>query len=446
MVILRSKKVLLDGEFSPARIKIEDEKIVGIAPYEGEHDIDYGELCILPGCIDLHVHINEPGRTNWEGYESGTQAAAAGGTTTIVDMPLNSIPSTINASALETKRASAKAKAYVNVGFWGGAVPGNEKDIPDLAAEKVRGFKCFMVPSGVEEFDFVSTQDLEKSAEAIQPTGLRLLAHAEDPETIEKSAKIWTGENGASYADYLLSRPEEAEEIAVQTLVRISTTYDLDVHVVHVASARALDVIRAAKAQGCKITAETCAHYLYFSAEDISDGDTLFKCAPPIRKASVREALWGGLADGTLDFITSDHSPSLPSLKGLEKETPSFARFDKAWGGISSIQFLLSVVWTSAKARGFSLSQVSDWLSKNPAEWNAFEKRGRLASGFCADLIVFDPDAFFEVGEKKIFHRHKVTPYYLEKLSGLVHATYVSGKLIFSDGDEAVDGPFGKLV
>ncbi len=447
MTILRSKNVLIDGDFVPRCITIEDEQISAIHDYDSPFDIDYGELSILPGCIDLHVHINEPGRTNWEGFETGTKSAAAGGTTTIVDMPLNAIPATIDLASLETKRNVAKQNAFVNIGFWGGAVPGNAPSIPGLANAGVLGFKCFMVPSGVDEFDFVTAKDLEDSAAAIQPTGLRLLAHAEDPTSIENASKIWNGKNGSSYQDYLESRPEEAEEEAVKTLVRISNEYDIWVHVVHVASAKALEIIRQAKADNCKITAETCAHYLYFSAEDIADGDTTFKCAPPIRHASVREALWGGLADGTLDFITTDHSPSLPSLKGLDPDSDSYQRFDKAWGGISSVQLLLSVIWTAGKARGFSLAQVSKWLSEVPADWVGFSEKGKIAVGKKADLVIFNPDEGFSVDTNHLFHRHKVSPYQGEKLAGTIQRSYVNGQLVFSsENADVVHGPFGKLV
>ncbi len=447
MTTLRSKNVLIDGQFVQRCITIQGEVIAAIRDYDSPFDIDCGDNAILPGCIDLHVHINEPGRTNWEGFQTGTQSAIAGGTTTIVDMPLNAIPATTDVASLEMKRKAAKLNAFANIGFWGGAVPGNASSISELAGAGVLGFKCFMVPSGVAEFDFVTTEDLEDAAKVIQPTGLRLLAHAEDPDLIDEASKVWSGNNGSSYNDYLQSRPEEAEEEAVKTLVRISKEYDIWVHVVHVASIKALEIIRQAKADGCKITAETCAHYLYFASEEIADGDTLFKCAPPIRNAVVREGLWDGLADGTLDFITTDHSPSLPSLKGLDPNLESYGRFDKAWGGISSLQLLLSVIWTAGKTRGFSLAQVSKWLSQTPADWVGFSKRGTISVGQKADLVIFNPEEGFTVDTDKLFHRHKASPYQGEKLLGVIEHSYVNGQLAFSSENATiVHGPFGKLV
>ncbi len=384
--------------------------------------VDAGDNIVMPGLVDTHVHVNEPGRTNWEGFETGTRAAAAGGITTILDMPLNSVPATTTVKALEAKRAAARGKTAVNVEFIGGVVPGNTGELEGLRDTGVRAFKCFLSPSGVDEFPHVTARDLSKVFPVLARLGLPLMVHAEDP------ARLLSGASSSSYSDYLASRPVEAEHSAIELLVGLMSRSRTPVHIVHLSSATSLAILRAAKARGLPLTVETCPHYLTFSAEEIPDGATEYKCAPPIRSGAEREALWQALIAGEIDLVASDHSPCPPNMKRTHGD------FFSAWGGIASLQLSLSAVWTGARSRGVPPERLSHWMSAAPARLAGLgAKKGAIAEGYDADIVVWDPDARFVVDPAKLFHRHPVTPYAGRELYGVVRATYVGGRLVFGE-------------
>ena len=381
---------------------------------------DAGDAVIMPGLVDTHVHVNEPGRTEWEGFDSATRAAAAGGITTILDMPLNSIPATTSVSALEAKRRAARGKSHVNVEYIGGVVPGNLNEIEPLAHAGVRAFKCFLSPSGVDEFAHVTEDDLRAAFPVLANTGLPLMVHAEDPSCLLEASGSSRG-----YADYLSTRPVEAERSAIGMLVRLMRECPARVHVVHLSSATSLDLVRAAKVDGLPITVETCPHYLTFAAEEIPDDGTAFKCAPPIRSSEEREALWTALIDGEIDLIASDHSPCPPAMKSNEGDCIA------SWGGIASLQVSLAAVWTGAKRRGAGPEAIAKWMSEKTAELAGLgDRKGRLAAGFDADIVVWDPDSTFEVEATGLHHRHPVSPYDGMTLHGQVLRTYVAGMVI----------------
>lgn len=374
----------------------------------------------MPGVIDTHVHVNEPGRTEWEGFETVTRAAAAGGVTTILDMPLNSIPATTSVGALEEKREAARGKSLVNVEFIGGVVPGNADQIIPLAAAGVRAFKCFLTPSGVAEFENVTEKDLREAFPYLAKTGLPLMVHAEDP-----SCLITHRGSSRRYSDYLASRPVESEHRAIELMVRLMEEVPTRVHIVHLSSATSLEIIRNAKARGLPITVETCPHYLTFAAEEIPDGATEFKCAPPIRSAAERDALWEGLIDGDIDLVASDHSPCPPSMKD------SGGNFFGCWGGIASLQVTLPAVWTGARMRGVKPEKISEWMSVATAKLAGLQNRkGAIAEGFDADIAIWNPEASFVVDSNSLFHRHHLTPYAGKELYGVVEATFVAGEKI----------------
>lgn len=377
----------------------------------------------MPGVVDTHVHVNEPGRTQWEGFESATRAAAAGGVTTILDMPLNSIPATTTVAALDVKREAARAKSVVNVEFIGGIVPGNSAQIEPLARAGVRAFKCFLTPSGVDEFENVAEDDLRKAFPLLASVGLPLMVHAEDP------AKLRPMIGGSRvYSEYLDCRPVEAEHSAIEMLVRLMEWCPTPVHIVHLSTASSLEIINAAKARGLPLTVETCPHYLTFKAEGIPDGATEYKCAPPIRDGVEREALWTALIAGEIDLVASDHSPCPPSMKETNGD------FYSAWGGIASLQLSLSAVWTGARQRGVAPERIAQWMSVAPARLAGLElRKGAIAAGFDADIAIWDPDASFVVTQSSLLHRHKVTPYVDHELSGTVAATYVAGHRVYAD-------------
>ena len=384
--------------------------------------VDAGDNIVMPGLVDTHVHVNEPGRTNWEGFETGTRAAAAGGITTILDMPLNSVPATTTVKALEAKRAAARGKTAVNVEFIGGVVPGNTGELEGLRDTGVRAFKCFLSPSGVDEFPHVTARDLSKVFPVLARLGLPLMVHAEDP------ARLLSGASSSSYSDYLASRPVEAEHSAIELLVGLMSRSRTPVHIVHLSSATSLAILRAAKARGLPLTVETCPHYLTFSAEEIPDGATEYKCAPPIRSGAEREALWQALIAGEIDLVASDHSPCPPNMKRTHGD------FFSAWGGIASLQLSLSAVWTGARSRGVPPERLAHWMSAAPARLAGLgAKKGAIAEGYDADIVVWDPDARFVVDPAKLFHRHPVTPYAGRELYGVVRATYVGGRLVFGE-------------
>jgi allantoinase len=427
-VIIRSSRVVLPDGVRPATIHVHDGRITRVD--EG----GTGDLVISPGIVDTHVHVNEPGRTEWEGFDTATRAAAAGGVTTIVDMPLNSIPATTTVRALEAKRAAARGQCHVDVAFWGGVVPGNAGELDALIDAGVRGFKCFLVPSGVDEFANVDERDLRAAMPILAKRRAPLLVHAEAPELIADR-----GMRTADYASYAATRPPEAEAQAIRMVARLATEFGTRVHIVHVASAQAADEVARAKSHGVPITAETCPHYLTFAAEDIPDGATEFKCAPPIRAAHHRLALWHALEAGTLDLIASDHSPAPLTLK-----CPG--DFMKAWGGIASLELGLAATNTGLKSDVSNLSLLARWMSEAPALLAALQTRkGRIAEGLDADLIVWDPAGPRTVDATLLQQRHKLTPYAGRPLRGVVHATFVRGELVWQDGRIARSGS-GQLL
>ncbi len=405
------------------------------APREGARDL--GDAWLVPGIVDTHVHINEPGRTEWEGFETATRAAAAGGVTTIVDMPLNSIPAMTTAAALEAKRAAAAGKLHADVVFWGGVVPGNASELRALAAGGVRGFKCFLVPSGVDEFPAATAADLNQAMPLIASLGLPLLVHAELARTDDAVAR---DADPRRYSTWLDSRPISMEKAAVTQMIDLAERYRCRTHIVHIACGDAADLVRAARARGVPITAETCPHYLTFCAEEIGDGETEFKCAPPIRERAERERLWQALAEGTLDLVATDHSPCPPGLKG-----GGSGDFMAAWGGIASLELSCAVMWTAARARGFTAVDLARWMCAAPARLAGLEDRkGAIAVGLDADLVVWDPDTEWIVVPARLHQRHPLTPYAGRTLAGRVLATHLRGVQVW-DGN-AVGAAYGELI
>ena len=418
----------------PAAIHVRGETIERVAGYDdvpaGARVDDVGELAVLPGIVDTHVHLNEPGRTEWEGFATATTAAAIGGVTTLIDMPLNSIPPTTTRAGLAAKREAARGQCSVDVGFWGGVVPGNAAELAGLVADGVRGFKCFLVDSGVAEFGWVGEVELLPAMQILAGLHVPLLVHAEVAGPIDLATARLANADPRRYATYLASRPPDAEEQAIALVTGLCRTTGARTHIVHHSAASALGQIRDARAEGLPLTAETCPHYLHFTAESIPDGATSFKCAPPIRDAANREALWAALAAGTLDFVASDHSPCSPALKAIE-----LGDFIAAWGGVSGLQLALPVIWTEASARGHSLSDIARWMSARPAKLAGLTGvKGAIAAGNHADLVVFDDDARVTITPDRIQHRHKVTPYAGETLRGAVCATYLRGTRIAETG------------
>ena len=396
---------------------------------------DVGDLAVIAGVVDAHVHVNEPGRTEWEGFDSATRAAAKGGITTIVDMPLNSIPVTTTVDALEIKRAAARGRVYVDCAFWGGVVPGNAIDLSGLVAAGARGAKAFLVHSGIDEFPASDPETLRAAMRALNTAGAPLLAHAE-----LMGACCAQPTSARDYRDYLASRPRAWENDAIRSLIALCRETRCRTHIVHLSSSDAIALVAAAKAEGLPLSAETCPHYLTFEAESIPPSSPAFKCAPPIREREKRERLWQGLRDGVIDMVVSDHSPSTPDLK-----TKGGGDFMAAWGGIASMQFSLPAVWTGASKRGFTLSDVSAWMSLNTAGLAGLNSRkGAIASGMDADLVVFDPDARFSVKAEDVLHRHPLTPYLGMDLRGVVRETYVRGRKVYDHG--TLYGPSGDLL
>jgi len=408
---------------------VEDERISAIADHASPpRDAllkDFGTDFVLPGLVDTHIHINEPGRADWEGFKTATRAAAAGGYTCLVDMPLNSIPATINVEALERKRAAANGKALVDYAFWGGAVEGNAPDLKPLAEAGVAGFKAFLVPSGVDEFAMLDEAGLREAMPLIAAAGLPLLVHAELPPAIQTLAG-----DPRKYGNYLHSRPDKAELQAIRLMVRLVREYRCRVHIVHLATSHALPELQQARAEGLPITVETCPHYLYFSAESIPDGATQFKCAPPIRAEFQRLLLWQALRDGDIDMIATDHSPCPVQLKQLDT-----GNFQTAWGGIASVSLALAAVWTKARLAGISISEVVKWMCAQPAVLSGLSHRkGRIAVGADADLTIFDPDRAWHVTEGHLHFRNKLSPYLGERFTGQVKSTFVRGQNVYENG------------
>ena len=425
-LVIRGKRVVTPAGVRAASIHVSDGRITRVGAWDdvsaGAELVDAGDHIVMPGIVDTHVHVNEPGRTEWEGFECATHAAAAGGVTTILDMPLNSIPATTTVAALEMKRGAARGKSVVNVDYIGGVIPGNSGELEGLRDAGVRAFKCFLSPSGVQEFPAVCESDLREAFPILEGLGLSLMVHAEDP------ARLVAGPAGGSlrYADWLASRPAVAERSAIEMLVRLMEWCPARVHIVHLSSATSLDVVRAAKARGLPITVETCPHYLTFAAEEIPDGATEYKCAPPIREAAEREALWDALIAGDIDLVASDHSPCPPILK--EPDSDFFA----AWGGIASLQISMPAVWTGARLRGVGPERVAEWMSVAPARLAGLDRRkGAIDEGYDADITIWSPEASFILDPDMLEHRHHVTPYVWRELYGSIVATYVGGRRAF---------------
>ncbi|ABD10223.1 dihydroorotase-like cyclic amidohydrolase [Frankia casuarinae] len=436
---LRSRRVVLPGGERPAAVHVADGRIAAITAADeippGTLVTDLGELALLPGVVDSHVHINEPGRTEWEGFATATRAAAAGGVTTIIDMPLNSVPPTTSLAALAAKRAVAAGQVAVDVGFWGGIIGADARNLDDLAAlhgAGVFGFKAFLAPSGVEEFPHVSMDVLGAAARRTARMGALTVVHAEAPSVLALAPPTV----GRAFASWLASRPPAAETEAVAALAALSAASGARLHVLHLAAADALDDVLAARDAGLPMTVETCPHYLTFTAEEVPDGATVFKCAPPIRDSRNLDRLWDGVAQGLFAGIVTDHSPSTPALKQIDA-----GDFAAAWGGIASVQIGLPAVWTQARARGHTLTDVVGWMCAGPADLVGLAGKGRIAIGADADLVIFDADASFLVEPSMLRHRHPLTPYAGRVLNGVVLATYLRGRR--ADGDRP---PRGRLL
>ena len=437
-LIIRGSTVVSHDAVAPVSIHIHDEKIVAVRAFDdvvaGCEVIEAGAgSVVMPGLVDTHVHINSPGRSEWEGFPTATRAAAAGGVTTLIDMPLNSIPPTTTLAGFKEKLDTANDECFVDVGFWGGVIPGNTPEIARLFAAGVVGFKCFLVPSGVDEFPHVTETDLREAMPELARLGALLIVHAELPGPMPAT-------DDTDYQTFLHSRPCAAENEAVAMMIRLSREFGTRVHIVHLSSAEALPLLREAQAEGVKITAETCPHYLHLAAETVPPDATEFKCCPPIRESANRERLWQGLAEGVIAMVVSDHSPCPASMK--LRETGDFLA---AWGGIASLQLRLPVVWTEARRRGFSLRELTNWLCLHPARQVALDSRkGAIAPGCDADIVIWNPEREFVVDGAHLEHRHKLTPYQGERLTGVVEKTFLRGRKIY---DGAVgDQPAGRMV
>jgi allantoinase len=439
-LVLRSDSVLVDGVFRPAAVSVRDGVIVALdsvdaaVPALEDRTLPEGQV-LLPGIVDSHVHVNEPGRTEWEGFTTATRAAARGGVTTIIDMPLNSIPPTTTVEALDLKRAAAAPQASVDVGFWGGAIPSSLGHLRELHEAGVFGFKAFLSPSGVDEYPHLSTDQLHEAMAEITSFDGLLIVHAEDPEGLDAAPPA----EGTSYAAFVRSRPDSVEQSAIDHVIDAVRSTGGRAHILHLSSAAALPAIRAAKAEGLRLTVETCPHYLSFDEGHIPDGATQYKCCPPIRDAANQELLWNALADGTIDLVASDHSPSTAALKFAGD-----GDFDLAWGGISGLELSFRAVWTGAAARGIPLETVVGWMSTATSDLVGLRDRGRIQVGTRADLVAFDPAATVTIDATQLAHRNPVSAFDGAELRGAIVATWLAGRVVGADA--AADAGRGRLV
>lgn len=428
-LVFKAPRVITSAGEVARSIGVSDGKVVAIEPLDAQLsagrviELD-SDVVLLPGMVDTHVHVNDPGRTEWEGFESATRAAAAGGVTTLVDMPLNSIPPTVDVAALEVKRKTAAGRVHVDVGFWGGAVPGNLDELRGLHDAGVFGFKCFLLHSGVDEFPPLNADELEQALRVVRGYDAQLIVHAENSDAIEHAPTA----SGEHYTDFLRSRPRGAENVAIAQVIELARWTGARVHILHLSSSDAIPMIATARQDGVRITVETCPHYLTFTAEEIGDGATQFKCCPPIREAANRELLWRGLADGVIDCIVTDHSPCVPELKRFD-----VGDFGVAWGGIAGLQVGLPAVWTQAKQRGFELTDVVRWMAERPAAQVGMRRKGHIALGYDADFCVFAPDEAFVVDVAELKHRNPVSAFHGRPLAGVVHGTWLRGEEITGD-------------
>jgi len=430
-LVVRSRRVVLPEGMRAASVVVRAGRIAAVLAAEetppADDVVDCGDACVMPGLVDTHVHVNEPGRTDWEGFAGATRSAAAGGITTLVDMPLNSIPATTTVAAFAAKRAAAKAGTQVDCAFWGGVVPGNTGELEGLAAAGVAGFKCFLVPSGVDEFPHVGERELREAMPVLARLGRPLLVHAEVPGPIAAAEAEIGSADRRCHATWLASRPPAAEVEAIRLVLGLAQATGCHVHIVHLSATQALDDLRAARARGLPVTVETCPHYLTFCAEEIRDRATEFKCAPPLRGRANRERLWEALREGTIDLVATDHSPCPPELK--KKEAGDFFA---AWGGIASLQVALSAVWSEARSRGFTPADLARWMAERPARLAGLAgRKGAIAPGLDADLVVWDPEAEWIVEGTRLHHRHALSPYEGVRLAGLVRATLLRGVRVF---------------
>jgi len=430
-----SRRVITSGGIHPAGVFVQDGRILDVVPPDqipARVSVkDFGDAAMLPGLVDSHVHINEPGRTEWEGFETATRAAAAGGFTLVVDMPLNCLPATTTVAALQAKRKAAKGQCHVDWMAWGGVVSDNQEHIRDLASAGVAGFKCFLIHPGIDGFTRVTEPELRAASPHVELTGLPLLVHAELPGPVDMATCQLAQADWSKYETYLKSRPDEAELSAIRLMLSLCREYHFRLHIVHLSTSQALEILRGAKSEGLPVSVETCPHYLHLSSEKIPDGQTLFKCAPPIRGRENREKLWQGLREGVIDLVATDHSPCPPTMKRLDE-----GDFRTAWGGISSLSLTLPVMWTEASSRGFTLLDITRWMAEGPARLAGCEShKGCIAKGYDADFVVFEPETEFIVTEHHLRYRHRLSPYLGERLRGIVKATYLRGNCVFAEGE-----------